>query len=334
MKWQMHPNVHAPWQEWSNEQRLHVAAAYSNPFRWRARRENASDFREHMEHSKNVVFHFGELAYGDRPFEVTGQSPTDVQLRTQHELWHKENILNLVVQRFPADWKYGAIVDADFQFSRSDWALEAIHQLQHHEWVQLYSSLTYLSSDHRPYQMVPTFAWQYRKGTPPQLCHPYGKPGHGEKIWAPGGAWAFRRSAFDTVGGLLDICVLGSADWYMACGLMGEISAHPEEAASPGFRMAITRWQERAHRLQRNIGFVENHAIHAWHGPTADRKYPGRYKVLLDNHYDPFTDISRDWQGVWQLTGSKPRLRDDIRAYFRARNENDPNLGSGDRLLV
>ena len=52
-----------------------------------------------MRASPNVVLHVGELAYGDGPFEVTGDGLNDVRLRTSHVLWHKENILNLVVRR-------------------------------------------------------------------------------------------------------------------------------------------------------------------------------------------------------------------------------------------
>jgi hypothetical protein len=56
--------------------------------------------------------------------------------------------------------------------------------------------------------------------------------------------------------------------------------------------------------------------------------------VLRDNDYDPRTDISRDWQGVYQLTGNKSRLRDQIRAYFRDRNEDSPELSAQERHLV
>jgi hypothetical protein len=76
--------------------------------------------------------------------------------------------------------------------------------------------------------------------------------------------------------------------------------------------------------------------------PIATRKrnnadhtpYCDRWKILRDNDYDPSTDIVRDWQGVWQLAGNKPRLRDDIRAYFRTRNEDDPGLSGSERTLV
>jgi hypothetical protein len=160
----LHPDVHLPWQNWSNEATLHVACAYSNPLRWRTRRVLMNDFRQHMASSPNVVLHAGELAYGERPFEVTGLDPGDVQLRTSDELWHKENLLNAVIKRFPADWKYGAWIDADFHMTRRDWALEAIHQLQHFDFVQLFSSYSDITVQHRPYRLMPSFAWSTTNG--------------------------------------------------------------------------------------------------------------------------------------------------------------------------
>jgi len=362
-----HPDVYAPWSKWSEEQRIHVATAYSNPLRWRTRRQLMNDFRRHMQASPNVVLHIGELAYGDRPFEVTVASSErpaasgeaehhsllsarcspDVQLRTSHELWHKENILNLVIQRFPPDWKYGAIIDADFHMTRHDWALEAIHQLQHYDFVQLFSTYTDLDRDQRPYRMNQSACSQYLRSSESQTGKasrgdsadhnyrnflfrqasegpPYSVPAgkRSEIVGATGGAWAFRRSAFDAVGGLLDICILGSADWHMAFALLGAVNPAAElKRAGKAYAEAILHWQERAAVLRGNVGCLENHAVHFWHGSRSHRGYGDRWKILRDHKFDPRTDIFRDWQGVWQLTCSNPKLRDDIRTYFRSRRE-------------
>jgi hypothetical protein len=328
----MHPDIHELWQNWSNEATLHVACAYSNPLRWRTRRVLMNDFRQHMAASPNIALHACELAYGERPFEVTGGSAEDVQLRTSDELWHKENILNAAIQRFPPDWKYGAWIDADFHMTRRDWALEAIHQLQHFDFVQLFSSYSDVTAQHRPYRLMPSYAWVCRNGRV-RSGQPYGygsnSPG------ATGGAWAFRRSAFDAVGGLLDVCVLGSADWHMAFGLGGQANSAPESTrCSRGYMNAVRQWQDRARSIRGNIGYVENHAVHHFHGSKIFRAYGDRWKILRDNDFDPATDLVRDWQGIWQLAGNKPRLRDEIRAYFRARNEDDPGLSGSERTLV
>ena len=349
-----HPDVHTPCRAWSEEQTLHVAAAYSNPVRWTSRRVLMNDFRDHMRASANVALHVGELAYGDRPFEVTGGDPNDVQLRTSHELWHKENILNLVVQRFPPGWRYGAVMDGDFHMTRRDWALEAIHQLQHYDFVQLYSSYSDLSPAHRPFRMMASFAYNYVNGAADSdyratlraaAAKPYGyygaQPGVGAAkgaawpVGATGGAWAFRRSAFDAVGGLLDTCVLGSADWHMAFGLVEAVDAAAElKWCSKPYVDSVLRWQARAAALKKNIGYVDNHAVHYFHGSKTSRAYGSRWRILLDNNFDPRTDIARDWQGVYQLTGNKPRLRDQIRTYFRDRNEDSRELAAQERHMV
>lgn len=322
-----HPDVHYAAQPWSEGQVLHVATAYSNPQRFEARRRLFNIYRRQMQSTPNVHLHVGELAYGDRPFEVThGNHPRDVQLRTQHELWHKENILNAVIARFPSDWQYGAYVDGDWMFARHNWALEAIHLLQHYDWVQLFSSYTDLSSDHKPIGVATGFVYNWREK--PGIPRSYANG-------SPGGAWAFRRSALEAVGGLLDICILGSGDWHMACGLAGVVDHRPEALhCGSVYKRAIQIWQERAASLRQNIGYLPCHCLHGWHGSKSQRGYSTRWKILRDCEFDPHADIHRDWQGIWQLTPHKLHLRDAVRQYFRQRNEDDLSLRGSERPLI
>ena len=60
---------------------------------------------------------------------------------------------------------------------------------------------------------------------------------------------------------------------------------------------------------------------HAFHGTKVNRRYVERWGILKRHGYDPLADIKRDWQGLLQLTGNKPKLRDDLRIYFRQRDE-------------
>jgi hypothetical protein len=339
----LHPDVHMPASQWSEDQVLHVAAVYSNPFRWRTRRELANDFRRHMRQLPNVELHLVELAYGDRPWDLADPVlyPRDVALRTRHELFHKENLLNIGVQHFPPNWKYGAVVDADFHWSRYDIALETIHQLQHYDFVQMFSSYTDLSGEHyghghRPIGHNNGAAYNYVKNGMPEGfgqggwatgASSDGGYGYGGKVGATGGAWAFRRSAFDTVGGMMDRCILGHGDWFMFFGLIGEEAPdmHSNQY-NPEYLSYIHAWQQRAARLTKNIGYVDAHAIHHFHGPKHRRAYSSRDKILVKHQYSPVTDVHPDWQGVLQLTPAKPRLRDDIRRYFISRSEDVPHI--------
>jgi hypothetical protein len=358
-----HPDIHRPWSMWSEDQTLHVAAAYSNPFRWRTRRELMNRFRDHMERQANVVLHVGELAYGDRPWEVTSsENPLDVQLRiADSPLFLKENILNTVVHRFPPDWKYGAIIDADFTMTRHDWAIEAVHQLQFYPWVQLFSSYADLSgttigSGFRPLRVNASFAYKWHENGF-SLPDGYGNGGWKTRgptldqyelsvasaakplrqVGATGGAWAFTRGGFETVGGLLDICVCGHGDWFQTFGLVSELA--PEVGMpnySDGYRRAIVAWQQRAARLQKNIGYIDNFAVHHFHGSKLRRFYTSRYKILIDNNFDPDVDLVKNWQGIYALSGNKPALRDAMRRYMLERSEDDPAISetSGEKPMI
>lgn len=344
-----HPDQHQPWAEWSEEQTLHLAVCYSNPFRWRTRRELANDCIRHLRGAANVRLYVGELAYGDRPFEITdpSQDARDLQLRTNHELFHKENILNRIIQTFPAGWKYGAYIDADFHLTRHDWALETIQQLQHYDFVQPFSSYSDLTSEHVPMRVNTGFAFNYiqngyklpdgyANGGWKKLGYDsYGSAGGVRGVGATGGMWAFRKEAFDSVGGLLDTCILGHGDWFMAFGLAGEEAPDMHvDGYTADYRAQIASWQRNAAKLKKNIGYVDGFAVHQFHGSKVRRAYSHRDLILVRNQFAPTTDLRADWQGIYQLTGDKPGLRDDIRRYFLSRTEDDPNLYGSEKAMV
>jgi hypothetical protein len=143
----------------------------------------------------------------------------------------------------------------------------------------------------------------------------------------PGGAWAYRREAWDAIGGLMDKCIVGAADHHMAQALLELRQPGEPRGLSPAYDEYIDCWSARAKQaIGRDIGLVPGLAVHYWHGKTADRKYQDRPIILKRNQYNPGADVCYDSQGVLQLAPNKPRLRDDLRAYFSARNEDTIDL--------
>jgi hypothetical protein len=366
-----HPNVYGPAQHWSADQTLHVAVAYSNPFRYQRRRASALDCLRHLRSSPNVVVHVGEVAYGDRPFEITSPDhPTDYQWRTADVLFHKENILDLVIAKFPMGWKYGCYVDADITFTRHDWALETIHQLQMYDWLQMFSHYVDLSgpiplgSGHRPIshpnpQLHDGFMFNYcRRGfkVPPAYQpsgwknpsanggeydqRPAAKTAPGVKptdlAGATGLAWAFTAKGINTTGGLMERCILGSGDWFMAFGLVAKHGAEtmtnqpPSNPSgskfNPDYLNYIDRWQQQACKLEANTGYVDQVVMHHFHGAKRNRQYGSRDRILIRDQFSPYRDVKPDSQGVLQLAAGTSALRDDIRQYFLSRNEDDPSV--------
>ena len=87
------------------------------------------------------------------------------------------------------------------------------------------------------------------------------------------------------------------------------------------YRLYIENWITNAAQLRKNVGYVAAHLIHKWHGPKEKRQYGSRWSILEKYQYDPFIDVRAGRSGVWEWAGNKIGLRDAVRRYFRARDE-------------
>lgn len=307
---------------------LDVIAVVSNPVRYRSRYDLFRAFEAHAIES-GARLTIVEMAFGGRPFEITEtDNARHVRVRSSAELWHKENLVNIGISRLPSDWRYVAWIDADLTFARPDWVQETLQQLQHYDVVQMFSQAHDIGPNHEVFGTYAGFVWCYLNKIAPKWVDAYHRKG---ADWHPGYAWAARREAIDGLGGLIDTAILGAGDRHMAAGLIGQMAKTIDPRLNKRYGELLLHWQERAETIiKRNIGFVEGSVIHHWHGPKAARGYMDRWKILIDHQYNPDTDIKRDSQGLYQLSGRLDArsigLRDDIRAYFRSRNEDGTNL--------
>lgn len=330
---------------------LYVVAPVFNPARFQARWAHYRDFAKRMVDAGAKLITI-EAAFGERDHAIQEHAPDGdghryIRLRVgqDSELWLKENLQNLAIAHLPPDWRYMAAVDADMAFARPDIVDATLHALQRYDVVQMYSHIISAGPNHQPLTLQPSFAYQHVNGLrqPGVPSGEYsgalslvGKKSSASNVWGtPGGAWAWRRSAFDGVGRFIDHAILGAADHYMALALIGDLESGLDPNFSAGYREPILNWQTCAEgTIKRNIGYVDGTIWHYWHGAQANRKYNTRAQILVRNKFDPARDLKRDWQGVIALTGNKPRLRDDVRAYFSQRNEDCVHVPDRESRLV
>lgn len=244
-----------------------------------------------------------------------------------------------------------------------EWIEETCHALDHYEIVQMWRDLlnfgpqNELIGDAQPgfiyfYEQhdfsIPKNWWDKRPSSSTQVttqgtdyvsgssAHMPGSRFRQDQFGRPGLAWAFNVPAGNRIGWFLDKCILGSGDWHMAHGfvgacteqstLVGVVRGHgSQEFALPNYSHYIFDFQEKCeHWIKRDVGYVPVTVGHWWHGKYRDRKYGSRGLILVENQYNPYTDVKYDAHGVLQLETVTPRqrrLRDQIRAYFRERNE-------------
>jgi hypothetical protein len=301
---------------------LYVVSVISNSRRYHSRYKLFKEFQQYMAQFPNVKLYVVELSYGDRAFEITdSNNPQHIQLRTNSELWHKENLINIGVSRLPADWKYVAWIDGDVSFARHDWAQETIHMLQHHPVIQLWSQAIDLDPKYETIKTHRGFAYQLQKGVAEPSFRKYYEFAH------PGFAWAATKEAWNQFGGMMDFCILGAADHHQAWAWVQKVHASVPKNIHATYFNALKIWEDRCVKfIKHDIGYVDGLLFHKWHGKKKDRKYVERWKILVGNNYNPQLDIKYDWQGVLQLTDRNPKLRDDIRKYFTQRNEDSIDI--------
>jgi hypothetical protein len=326
---QAQPGVHA------FPDRLYVVTMLENPLRWRSRYWNYWMFERECE-AAGAILYTAEVALGERAFEVTeAGNPRHLQLRTESEIWHKENALNLLIQRLPSDAKYVAWIDADIRFNRPDWAQETLQQLQHYDVLQMFSHAQDVGPNYEPLATTPgfLFKWVTDRPSPHESDFMQSKKAYGYysvksgQFWHPGFAWAAKKSALERVGMLVDHAVLGSGDWHMASALVGQVQRSLYTGYSPAYIRLCREWQDRAEKfIRRNVGYVPGLVNHLFHGAKRDRAYDQRWKFLAKSGYDPQLDLKRDWQGLYQLTDRSITLRDGIRQYARMRNEDSTEV--------
>lgn len=308
--------------EMPSAKQLWVVAVISNPQRYKSRYELYHRFKASVEASgANLIT--VEIALGERPFEVTNElDPNHVQLRSNTELWHKEQMINIGISRLPQDWEYVAWIDADVEFCRHDWPEEIVHQLQHYDVIQCFQSAVDLGPDGEVINVFDGFVHSWSTGQP----DPYSKGKYGPH-WHPGFAWAATRKAIDDLGGLIDWAVLGSADHHMAWAFLGKAVERTPKGVTQSYKDQLTLWQDRATtHIKQNVGYMAGTIYHHFHGKKKNRRYTERWEILLKHKFDPILDLKRDWQGLWAFSDKGIRLRNDIREYFRQRNEDSIDL--------
>ena len=266
-----------------------------------------------------------EAAFGDQPYSditVDLAHVDHVKVRAKSTLWLKENLGNVAASRIPHDADAILWFDGDVEFLRADWVDALDQALQHHAVVQPWSECLRTGPTGQFLGHDVSFASQY--------CTGKKWPGHPVaygQFWHPGYAWCFRREAFENVGGLLDIAICGAADHHMATALIGLAQNSVPAGMSDSYRKHVLDWQALAEaHIKRDLGFVSGSIRHHWHGRAADRRYQERWQILESSHYDPDVDLRRNIFGVYELSGNNIMLRDGLRKYFRARNDDANTL--------
>jgi len=301
------------------EDKLNVIIVISNPCEYARRFILAKEFMARIEMEEiNVRLFVVELCYSNQKFRVTNMNnPNHLQLRTNTEpIWHKESMINVAVEKLlPKNWRAMAWIDADVSFENHSWALDTLKILNGaSDIVQLWSHCCDLDKNEMTMNMFNSFCYQYTKGK--KYC------GSGINYWHPGFAWACTRKAYEKMGGIYDLGILGSSDNIMALAFIQNGLKGVNDESTDGYKKTISTFQENVKGLR--LGYTPGVIRHYFHGSKANRKYKERWQILVSHKYDPITFIKKNNDNLLIPSNICPKeLLDDIEQYFKERNEDE-----------
>ena len=295
------------------EENLHVIMVISNPCNFKKRYKLAREFISRMSLEKNVILYVVEVVYSDQQFHVA--DPTNerhLRIRTwESPIWLKENMVNMGVDLLlPQDWKAMAWIDADIEFDNPYWALDTLKVLNgSRDIVQLFSHCVDMDEEEEQMKIFNSYGYQYSRNSE-------------KEFWHPGYAWAMTRSAFDSLGGLYDLGILGSGDYNIAKSISNQGAESIHQGNSDGYKTTLRMYQQNAKFLR--LGYIPGVIRHYFHGSKKNRKYGDRWKILVKYQYDPLKHVTKNEFGLMVPTPEcPPGLLEEILQYFQERNEDE-----------
>ena len=304
------------------EDKLHVIIVIFNPCSYKSRYVLAQRFiQTFQKYEKDAILYIVELIYPNQEYVVTDKNnPRHLQLFTEFPLWHKENLINIGIKRLlPPSWKAVAWIDADIEFESTTWAKDTLKLLNGEcDIVQLFSQVIDTDSRNNPQRVSNSGGYQYSK------CVPY--LAEGLQFWHPGFAWACTKNAYQHMGEIFDLEIIGNGDIILMTSII-----HPMKIDytrdrllrySKGYMNSILKFKERAKKLK--YGYVPGLILSHFHGKKKNRKYRERNEILLKYKFDPYIHIQKDVNGVIIPTEKCPKgLLDEIMGYFKDRKEDE-----------
>lgn len=305
--------------------KIAVITPYTNTQQYKVRKKLYLQFAQYIKQCGLDLFTV-ELAINDQPFEVTeNNNPFHLQIRGNQEFWFKENLQQIMIDRLPKRYDTVLLIDGDCMFTNPNWIQDTLNQLEQTPVIQLWSQYVNLGPDlHQLDKPTYSFTYTYNHSI---------NTGKNKIYGAPGLAWGWKRSILDKIG-MMECCIVGGGDTRMVHGMINDLQTTlsideniTSYTAVNGHHRSMLKWAENAYDvLDGNIGYINNLAIHYFHGSKKNRAYTKRHEILVEHKYDPELDLVKDSQGLLILNPNKTEMIKDISEYFKSRNEDSTEV--------
>lgn len=299
--------------------KLCVISVFFNPAKYKALYDNYIYFASQIKKQAKLIT--VECAFNDDEFQIPKDDDV-YQLRSNSVMWQKERLINYGISKLPNDCDYFAWIDGDILIP-DGWVDLAIKELQKNNIIQLYKKVFHLPKNlkHHDGSEIPflqSVLWQ-------KIIHKNWLERRKAKelhFSTPGFAWAATRELFQDIS-IYDKNIVGSGDTFIVDCLLDSWDIHMfAEKFTPTMKEHMMDYCYKLRAKNPKIGYIPLDVYHLYHGSLKNRSYIDRHRAILDNDYDPQTDIILK-NDVYEWSSNKPQMHESIKNYFFARMEDE-----------
>ena len=253
--------------------------------------------------------------------------PGTIKLQTDQLLWQKERVINFAVQKLPQSIKYVAFIDGDILFPDENWVFKAKDKLNSTNdlMLQLFSTVYYLPRNHCKYNGYYSY-FNYSVGKnifDSNGIENYKKDFLSDSFYYanPGMAWMCKKETI-LKNPLYDKCIIGGGDTINLINWLGIKNSDniPFVKKNKKKNQIFVDELKIMKDILLNIDCLDSPIFHLNHGNKINRQYKTRLDILEKYNFSPITDLTIE-QGLYRYTGSNSEILNDIKEYFRQRNE-------------
>jgi hypothetical protein len=259
-----------------------IVACYYNPTGSKYRLKAFKHFYDSIKHLEHRIVEC--VIKGSLP-ELELNSNIE-RIETESLLWHKESLLNYLIQKLPTKYDNVFWLDTDIIFTNKNWLIDSVKALKYDYIIQPFEYCIHLEKDelkpsfnvnsHRedvsnPHRRHPnmwkSFSANYIKSNYNYTHKNYDIHGH------VGFAWGANLQKLKEIL-LYDKALIGGADHIMAHAAVGQINHDCIHKSFTDDIDTIIMWSKKFHNIfMGRLTYVSGDLYHIWHGDLKDRKY-------------------------------------------------------------
>ena len=248
---------------------------------------------------KSKIPHYSiELVYGDN--EATfPQSETSFCVKASSYMFHKENLINLLVSKLPSKYTKIVCLDGDVIFENEDWINDLSKELDNNDIVVPYHDGCNLD----PFYDKIIFSGKTLINT---------RFGLNEGNFSSGYAISFKRTFFDELG-LYEYAIFGGGDKMV----YGDYLRRPIMVNTFNSTKRDD-YLKKLKSLNLKYSYLGGIVYHLYHGNNLDRKYLERHALLKTLNID--VEIIKNEYGVLEFIEPQ-KYNPILLQYFQDRKE-------------